>query len=274
MLNTTSFVNWQHSLNRGLTAWWKVLPSSYGQRGNTAVDLVKGYKASLVGGLGYASAKERIGGYGTLNLDAVNDTFQTNKRIGSLCPTDGTISFEARHNNPFNNGVAEGLFEAVDSFLGLMLLKYTDGNIYAGWQTSGGGDDRIIVAASASNWPQRVWTRYTLTWVNTGITTLYVNDKSIGTKTATSISNPTSTVIFGYYSFLTRFYSGMLDDMRFVNRAYTAREVQQLYQESRSWRNRLLNWDLYNGYISVQEEPPITITGVPYVIRARRRAGR
>jgi hypothetical protein len=78
--------------------------------------------------------------------------------------------------------------------------RFSDNNIYCGYNASG-NDDRVTLAASATNFPQNTWAHYALTWTNTGTTTLYVNGVSVGTKGSTTEQTTNKNFRFGEQTF-------------------------------------------------------------------------
>ncbi len=148
---------------------------------------------------------------------------------GTVWSGDGSVSWWAYNTRAHNSGADDSHLSSgsVGEFYGL--LHYTDNNLYAGWKGIS-GDDRVILAASAGNWPQTTWTHYCLTWVNGGTTTLYCNASSIGTKGATSVGTVGSASFFvGATWFSGANFSGRLDEMGFWTRELTGGEVSSLY---------------------------------------------
>lgn len=232
-------VNYAHPLNRGLRAWYKTLPGS--PRGRRWSDLCGLSHASLVADAKHAGPLSRQGSWGCIALDGTGDYVDSNARLGVFGTSSITITLWAWHINAFGSGVAEALFQAQDANGEFVFVHYTDANLYAGFNSTAGGNDRVVVASTAITWPQRTWSFYTLTAVDTGTTTLYHNAVSLGTQTGTSAFNPTGTLQFGSYAFLSTHYNGFLDDIRVYNRALSADEVRGVYNESRRVDTPLLN---------------------------------
>src|SRR5215469_16326686 len=61
---------------------------------------------------------------------------------------------------------------------------FTDNNIYCGFNTSGGGDQRIVVADTGL-FTNGVWANWVFTWSSGGNQVLYKNLVSIGTHALT-----------------------------------------------------------------------------------------
>ena len=202
-----------------------------------------------------------------LSYNGTNQYVDTNSHIGTLTTSSGSACVWAKNNRAYNSGVAEAIFDQGDTSgnTEFGLLHFSDNNIYAGFQT-GGSDHRVILAATAANWPQGKWTSYCLTWTSGGTTSLYVNGALIGTQTGTVVYNSTDTLRLGYYWWSgsgNNYYSGSIDDFRIYNRALTAYEVSQLYNAgTATHQNATINPpDLQQGLVGHWTFDGPTISG-------------
>lgn len=107
----------------------------------------------------------------------------------------GTICWGIRPTLAYNDSAIHGFWGQLTAAVTspeFTAQKYLDNNFYIGWNT-GGGDHRVVLAASAANYTQYVWQFYSLVWVSGGNTTLYRNGVQIGqyvgSTSTTSIAN-------------------------------------------------------------------------------------
>lgn len=113
----------------------------------------------------------------------------TNVKIQDLAPAGGSISLWLYPNGAFNSGTSEQIFFQLQSTDNNPEFSFQhagfNNSLYAGFNGPG-GDHRVVVAASGSNWNQNTWQNYVLTWVNGGATNLYHNGVLIGTNGGTT----------------------------------------------------------------------------------------
>jgi Concanavalin A-like lectin/glucanases superfamily len=141
--------------------------------------------------------------------------------------SSGSVSWWMKPSSAFNSGTIRGIWGQGDSSE-FSCQIFTDNNWYCGWSTS--ADRRVIIAASAVNYPTNVWSYYTLVWNSAG-TTLYRNGVSIGTNgTGPATANLSGSFLIGKQGINNQYFPGSEDDFRIYNRALSAAEVYQLYK--------------------------------------------
>jgi hypothetical protein len=84
---------------------------------------------------------------------------------------------------------------------------------------------------------------WAMTW-NGANQKIYLNGAEVATGAASfaAIASGTNNVVIGAWSNLTDFQTGPVDDVRILNRAYSADEVRQWYYMSRCYNDELLNY--------------------------------
>ena len=153
-------------------------------------------------------------------------------------PDQYTMSAWAKFNDP-NNGSRDGV---------LILRENQD--IYI--RTDGSGSAEFVHAASSSD-QYRIfepissndWYLLNLTW-DGNQTRAYVNSELVGTKSvSTHSSGNWSTDIGGNSAYSGNYMDGLIDDVRIYNRAFSQREIFQLYRwgsRGRDMRKQLVNY--------------------------------
>lgn len=153
--------------------------------------------------------------------------------------TNGSVSWwQYNTSSTYNDGainVSWGNTNQYSSpqYKSLSFQKFSDNNIYAGWNTCVGTDDRVIVAASSSNYPTNTWIFYTITWTAGSLTSLYANGTLIAGNAGTTNVCPTgANIIIGELGNFNAegYFNGDIDDFRVYNRTLTSADVTQLYQ--------------------------------------------
>ena len=150
--------------------------------------------------------------------------------IETVISGSGSVSWWADADQAFNGSTTEVWWGGItnNGQPEFSCQKFSDNNIYCGYAASG-NDDRVTLAASAVNFPQNVWANYTLTWTNTGTTTLYLNGVSIGTKPNTTEQTTNKNFRWGEQTFNdpTQNWDGQMAYMRIMNRNIPAWEVSE-----------------------------------------------
>jgi hypothetical protein len=145
--------------------------------------------------------------------------------VGRTGFLSGTACVWAFSYNAHDDGLKHILFGQLDSGTGeeLVAMKWDNDNLYFGWRTSAGGDRRVVLQATAANFPQNAWTHYCLAWTDGGSSTVYVNGAAIGSNTLTPVStNPgTNTLLLGSEPGSGAYWDGKLDEFQVssVNRS-------------------------------------------------------
>jgi hypothetical protein len=265
-------VNWEAPLNRGLLAWWQVLPQSMG--GTRLLDLT-GRAPMVLTGFGASSAIQgwgptwRPGGWGELRW-----------------PTSSTVQGSVAAPGLLANAPAVTLsvwaWQRVLDVPGYLWSQYTsttvqwsvetfnDGNIYIELNVGSGNfgsiDYSTVMAAQA-------WTHLVVVFQGSGAAPadrlkLYVNGlpKTLsysGTIPSVWPDIRPAPLVFGRSGSAAGAWDGKLDDWRIWLRALAAPEVQQLYLRSRLRSPTELRWrsPLHVVPLLGYEQPEVTAPG-------------
>lgn len=139
----------------------------------------------------------------------------------SVAVAAGTIEWWQYNTNAFNSGLGDcpwGMSQAA-ALPSLSFLLFTDSNLYVGWITVAGGDQRVIITGSSAVWPQAVETHYTVTWNTAGNTIVYCNGSVIGSGAVTATEAPAFVGMdIGRFGSLSggSYYSGRQSEWRFL----------------------------------------------------------
>ena len=168
---------------------------------------------------------------GAFEFDGVDDYVDTNFQIQSA-GSNGTISWWMNPDLAFNDGTTHIFWSQLTNDLApeISAQKFSDNNFYIGFN-AGGNDDRIVIAASSSNYPQNEWSHYILTWVEGGDSILYMNGINIGDNGgATTLQSPSNTLEIARMSIDSpAFFDGTIDEFIIFNRTLSAIEVNATY---------------------------------------------
>jgi hypothetical protein len=213
-------------LAQGIIAAW---PLFEGVAGSVSDVGPYNYKGTLLNGVagagssfGAALKLTRSASSGYIQVPAIN--------FG----TSGSIAWLQNPSFAFNDGAQYQFWGANDGTSSFSAIKYTDNNIYAGWVTSGPGDKRVVVAASAANMPQNAWSLYVFTWNPSSGSALYHGTVGLlGTFAAptgaTFLNTPFTYGLAGAQAGNLAFgLSGSIGGMVIWNRALSALEIKQL----------------------------------------------
>ena len=174
------------------------------------------------------------GSYGSCLVgNSVSSYVNTGQRIQDVTASEGTLLWSVYPNGAYNDSqnhpwFAQILHDATAEFTG---QKYTNNKFYVGFNGTG-HETRIVLDASATNYPQQQWSHFALTWVNGGETKLYRNGVYLATNGGgTYVQSPAIGLYLGRIDYLTidKFLSGKLDLVRIFSRALTAEAIRQLY---------------------------------------------
>lgn len=199
----------------GLTAYWPLYETS----GTTATDVSGNANDGTVSG-----ATQGMGGIlGGLSyaFDGVDDYIGISPIVSG--DASGTVALWAR---PDFNGGNTGEYRLYDEQGSgeFTLLKFSDGFLYAGWNT--GSDYRIKTDASVI-FSAGEWVHLALCW-DSSSTRLYVNGTQTDTGAAPSVATMSSASIGKKGNVSNVYYDGRLDDVRTYNTALSAAEVDYL----------------------------------------------
>jgi hypothetical protein len=268
-------VNWEAPLNRGLVAWWQVLPQRMG--GARWLDLT-GYRPMALPGLGPSDATQgwgptrRPGGLGELRLSGGAAARGELAPLTALNGASGvTIAGWAWQR------VLDQIAYLWDTFLTgnpyWSFSTWSDGNIYlevspAGGTAWGAIDYSTVVAA-------QTWFHLAIVFDGSGAANadrlkLYVNGvprtlsySGVGAIPATWPAPPTAIVTFARSQGSGNSWDGKLDDWRIWRRALDPAEAQALYLRSRrGYPQELRRRSPLRATLDFDPAPPATPQGL------------
>jgi hypothetical protein len=233
-LNLGSLVNRQHSLNRGLLAWWLALPNW--NRGYEWRDICGRYHGAFTNMDASSDwlTTYRTGGLGAVDFDGTNDRVSTT--LGFSTPFSATAWIYPR---TFGGSSKGRVFDAGQ------VIWFLDNSGDAG------AINTILLVANAVNTGSITTSNVitTNTWQHVGVSydpvagiaQHYVNGVNIGSNTATPGTAATNLQIGGRTSDNARNFDGMIDDVRVFDYLMTAEVFQQIYADSLAGYPRTLN---------------------------------
>ena len=263
-------IDWSHPLNRGLVAEWTILPNSGWRGGVNLRNIARGssklpYVGTLVNTPSWVD--QRPNGYGALKFNGSNTyvNFGNNLPFGT---SNFTIAVWFKTTNTVSTQyvVAKSLF---GSGMGRFGLGFNDGGtgIMALLADAGGNG---VTTTPVSGFADGNWHFAVVTVVrSTGLCTLYVD----GASRATATTSDTSTNWSGFDLELGAYndsggnastnlpYSGSADGLMQYNRALTATEVRNLYQETKNGNPNRWRWLLRGAWF-----PPDQGGGTAYTL--------
>jgi Concanavalin A-like lectin/glucanases superfamily len=242
-LNLDCPVNWAHPLNRGRVAWWLAHPSI--PRGNTWHELCgmssrKAYDGTLSSGAMWKGNCGRTGGYGSVNFDGVNDYLDCTVADGLTSGVEKTTISAWVHRG--STGIQTLLGKSSsNSTAGVRfsVVWFSDNKIY------------FTVGATAYSGTNAITTTgwHLVSMVYDG--SLAAGSRIVGyvngvapTQTTTGTPPTTTPTQAGYYVGRngTTYAPMLADDVSIWNRALSASENNQYYQQSRLGHPETLNW--------------------------------
>ncbi len=167
-----------------------------------------------------------------LDFDNSDDYVDTNTQIQALTTNRGSVVWTVQPNAAFNSGTVEVFWSQLTGTGNpeFSAQHFSDNNMYIGF-SSGGGDSRVVVAASPSNWILNGVNCYILTWEASGLSILYHNGKRIGDNGGgTTIQTPSNNLLIGRMDLgPPRFWDGQVSQFSVYNRILFLSEAQQLF---------------------------------------------
>ena len=250
-LNYGAPVNGAAPLNRGLLAWWQVLPQRLG--GSTLQDLTGRFPIALTG-LGASSATQgwgatrRPGGYGELRLN--NDGGTVQGSAGPMLPLNSAPALTlAGWATQTTLNVREYLWTKYTSAtVEWLLYTWTDAFFYVEFTSSIYTGFEYVSGVTAGGWYHLAVVFQGSGATNPDRIKIYVNGqpKSLifaGTIPAVWPNVGTQPVLLGRHAGASTFpWHGAVDDWRIWLRALSASEVMELYTTSRQGSPQQLNW--------------------------------
>ena len=185
-------------------------------------------------------------GWAGITFDGTDDLVTTSLDVDTY--TSGTISWWQNNNFVYNDSATHAFWGETSGSTEFSAQKYSDNNFYIGWTSTGGGDDRVVVAASAGNSPQSTWIHYLLTWTDTGTSYFYANGTQIGSKANCSVATINATFLVGKQGALNNFYNGKINEFAIWNAVLTDQEIAFLalsYVKGIPLQIQLANLKLY-----------------------------
>lgn len=253
VVNPASFINTAHPLMRGVIARWRNLPMVPLQTGtaNAFRDLLRQNDIAFSGGAWTPAGQPlRPGGWRSVGFNSPGYGVIPKALLSNR--SEGSVNVWAYPTRAYNSSVRESLWgqiQSADTNPELCWMHFGDDNhLYIGWNGPS-GDDRLNVAASATNWTQNAWMMCTITWLSGGNTDVYVNGSSIGTKASTHVYSITTDGRWGHHNLGSMVvFGGNQDDLTIWNRKLTAGEVLNLFNATRQQFDPTLSWIELQGY--------------------------
>lgn len=212
-----------HPLALGVIADWPTYEGS----GTTLNDISgSGYTGAFI------STPTWVAGQSGWALSFNGSTAAVSTPLKNLNYNEGTICWSAKPTEAYNSGTRRpmwGQLTGGNTNPSLSAQVYTDNNFYVGW--FGASDRRVTFAATATNYPQGIWSRYVFTWSTTAGSAMYQNTRLIGSNaSAATPSNVNDNFLLaGLGSGYGFFWSGTEGDFRIYSRRLSAAEIQLDY---------------------------------------------
>jgi hypothetical protein len=250
-LNYGSLINWAAPLNRGLLAWWLVLPMW--ARTKTWHDLTGRYDGTLTN-MGASSATSgwgttrRPGGYGDVRFDGTDDLVVPTA-IPQLSGLSAFTYMGWLRHTTLTPAAEDGVYSQGLYPTGVLIEAYSDGYLYCYIGTTLG---RYLhsTADVANQW-------FHLTWVYNGTAAanadrLICYHNGLGQPINLDPGIPATLPATGgavqlgrTESANTRCWQGGMDDVRLYNRALSHDEVRALYVASATGYQQELAWQVW-----------------------------
>jgi hypothetical protein len=222
LIDVSNPINRQHPLNHGLITAYTVLPELAG--GRTFYDLASLYHGTLSMSPGAWRGTTRPGGLGQLSFNGTSDFVQFPAVPGTFAQT--TIAAWVKPDT-----ISAGFHFATSNNDGSGLLGRTDSRWYV--QSAHNGNATTVGDVVAGQWYHLVST--------TDGTTLRFYVNGILMLSMASAGSETFSQMLGNQPASSRFWDGAIDNVRSYSRAFSAREVVELYTLSRMGSPGLMN---------------------------------
>lgn len=232
-INAAHPVNWESPLNRGLVGWWLTLPQRMG--GNRLMDLCQpGNHGTLTSSPTWGSAAGRPGGYGSVKFSGSNYVSCGGGTALDVAAGDFSFCCWAQWTTTSAAFPMCKTTGASTNGYDLLLNRISGG---ASLRLNGGD---ATVDSTSSSLNDGAWHHLCGTRVS-GYVSFFVDGVETGATTfATSITNTSAPLVFGGRN-TTAFAACSVDDCRVFNRASSASEVHQLYNDARTGYQQTLN---------------------------------
>ena len=236
-VNLITPVNWQHPLNRGLVAWWLVMPGN--NAGSKLVDITKYGNDGTLTNMNTATAwkgANRLGSYGALDFDGSNDYVN----LGSDVETN-ISQFSLSAWVRWTRGGTQAPEEVVvsrwaDSEANKMYLwRWDSATSSMEFFTNTSGDD--VLTSSDVDLSDLDWHLINATFDGSTMRQYIDGVVSTSTTATTGATNSNATVVTAGLD--TRDatteldgFLGLISDIRIYNCALSESEILHLYQDS------------------------------------------
>jgi len=169
-------IDWGHPLSSRL-AYAVVM----NEGGGGPRSLVSQKRGILNGGITWAPGEDGA----ALHGDGGTASYvETNELSDIVSDAGGSVVWRMKPTSAFNDGQTRIMWGFGSQLNNLTAQKFGDGNFYIGWNA--GADYRVILAATAQNWPQNQWSSYQFTW-GAGGSSFYQNGIVLGTNGTTPV---------------------------------------------------------------------------------------
>jgi hypothetical protein len=143
----------------------------------------------------------------------------------------GTFYWQMSPTSTYNDGTQRAIFGAGNVTPMFSGQSFTDNNLYIGWGDA--SDTRVIIANSASYWLPGRFDSWALTWVDAGLSILYVNGVEVGRNSGGTDTFDASAAPLRIGSLGESFgiaFDGYFSYAAFTGRAHSAAEVREFHQ--------------------------------------------
>lgn len=222
-----------HQLNRGLVSDWTVISRAGWSRGATLRDLSctirKNNNGTLTSGPTWQGAKGRPGGFGSLSFDGTDDYVD----CGTIPQMNYPFTVSAWV-LPTDFSTARTIFGS--SGAGLQWRINTNGRLaFFKQNVQGIGAGNVSVTAG-------VWSHVVGTYDTSGNFAHYINGVSAGGGTTGVVTLDAFGVQIGRNGVGAEYFLGLMDSHLLFSRAMTAREVGNLYRETKFGNSERYHW--------------------------------
>jgi uncharacterized membrane protein len=214
------------SLNNGLVGWW-----TFDNQDMTS---------------GRVNDKSGNGNHGNL-INIATSTFYTQGKFGQGFQFDGVNDWINRSASTVVSGSAgtvslwvnvkgysgqNHIFNSHSGSWNQITLWYDLNYIYL--RISDGTSGVTDVSAASAPIRDNRWHNIVVTWLFGGERAIWVDGVKAGSLSGTLSFTPGADFELGYTSWAASFFKGMMDNVKFYNRALTASEISQLYKQGQA----------------------------------------
>lgn len=241
LINTLNPVNKHHPLNRGLIAWWLILPHTYGA--SRWFDLLKLNHAAFTNSPSWTSNLCRPCSFGNLSFDGSNNYLTASSTNLLTGKSEFSISAWVFIQQLVTTFRVDCIINSYDNAVGDgFRLSLDGGSSGAKWKFAKTRGYTEAAALANVGYSNNVWTHLLGTSDASGLTKLYVNgilQTTTGTITG-ALRNNLATYIGQDYTAGSRLL-GKVDDIKLWSRGLNDSEAFEVYRESITGYRRTLN---------------------------------